>query len=67
MAAGAKSKPKKRKYMAAHTNPNLTKQPNKHQTRKDKELQKEKKTARKKTKTPQKNLKTYPKKNQNQP
>jgi len=28
--------------MAAHTNPNLTKQPNKHQTRKDKELQKEK-------------------------
>jgi len=43
--------------MAAHTNPNLTKQPDQHQTRKDKEMQKEKRKmdCPNKTKTNHKN------------
>jgi len=49
--------------MAAHTNPNLTKQPDQHQTRKDKEMQKKKEkwTARTKPKLTI-NI-TYPNKN----
>jgi hypothetical protein len=53
--------------MAARTNSNLTKQPNQHQTRKDKELQKEKRKKdcpnKTKPKPPKTKLKNLPEKN----